>query len=55
LWTIERAIESIYLQASPEMKALSKRFGVLHGVSSLINLWAIVALAFHGLSIANGF
>ncbi|KAH6917428.1 hypothetical protein BKA70DRAFT_334593 [Coprinopsis sp. MPI-PUGE-AT-0042] len=42
-------------KASPEMKELSKKFGVLHGVSSLINLFAIIALAFHGLSIANGF
>lgn len=51
----ERVIEPIHLQASPEMKALSKKFGMLHGISSLVNLWAIVALAFHGLSIANGF
>jgi len=34
---------------SDDMKALNRRFGMLHGVSSLANLGAVVALAFHGL------
>ena len=35
------------------MKALNKRFGTLHGLSSLTNLFAVIALLFHGLWIAN--
>ncbi|KAJ8454083.1 hypothetical protein ONZ45_g19442 [Pleurotus djamor] len=38
---------------SAEMKALNRHFGMLHGVSSLFNLFAIFALGFHGLWIAN--
>ncbi|KAH7929388.1 hypothetical protein BV22DRAFT_1029634 [Leucogyrophana mollusca] len=38
---------------SAEMKALNSRFGMLHGVSSLANLGAVVALVFHGLWIGN--
>jgi hypothetical protein len=34
---------------SDEMKALTKRFGMLHGISSLLNLSAVIALGFHGL------
>lgn len=41
-------------KASPAMKELSKKFGILHGVSSLANLFAIIAYGFHGLWIANG-
>ncbi|KAF8905442.1 hypothetical protein CPB84DRAFT_1844853 [Gymnopilus junonius] len=38
---------------SPEMKALNHRFGALHGISSLANLGAIIALGFHGLWIGS--
>ncbi|KAJ7042633.1 hypothetical protein C8F04DRAFT_1030463 [Mycena alexandri] len=38
---------------SDDMKALNRRFGMLHGVSSLANLGAVVALAFHGLWIGK--
>lgn len=34
---------------SPEMQALTRQFGILHGVSSLANLGAVIALIFHGL------
>jgi len=35
--------------ASPAMKALNKKFGSLHGISSLTNLGAVIGLIFHGL------
>ena len=35
------------------MKALNRRFGTLHGISSLANLGAVIALTFHGLWIGN--
>jgi len=35
------------------MKALNRRFGMLHGISSLANLAAVIALGFHGLWIGN--
>jgi len=38
---------------SAEMKALNKKFGSLHGISSLANLTAVLALGFHGLWIGN--
>ncbi|KAH9487073.1 Transmembrane protein 205 [Psilocybe cubensis] len=38
---------------SDEMKALNRRFGSLHGISSLANLGAVLALGFHGLWIGN--
>ncbi|KAJ7081977.1 hypothetical protein C8R43DRAFT_1092802 [Mycena crocata] len=38
---------------SEQMKALNRRFGTLHGVSSLMNLGAVVSLIFHGLWIGN--
>jgi len=38
---------------SDEMKGLNKRFGMLHGISSLANLIAVLALGFHGLWIGN--
>ncbi|KAF9270545.1 hypothetical protein L218DRAFT_42253 [Marasmius fiardii PR-910] len=38
---------------SPEMKALTRKFASLHGISSLANLWAVIALGFHGLWIGN--
>ncbi|KIY67445.1 hypothetical protein CYLTODRAFT_437037 [Cylindrobasidium torrendii FP15055 ss-10] len=38
---------------SDEMKALNKQFGALHGVSSLFNLFATIALTFHGLWIGS--
>jgi len=38
---------------SDEMKALNKKFGSLHGISSLANLFAVLALGFHGLWLGN--
>ncbi|KAG6910559.1 hypothetical protein DXG01_009509 [Tephrocybe rancida] len=38
---------------SSEMKALNRRFGSLHGISSLANLGAVIALGFHGLWIGS--
>jgi len=38
---------------SVEMKALNSRFSQFHGISSLANLCAVVALGFHGLWIGN--
>ncbi|KAJ7919064.1 hypothetical protein B0H13DRAFT_1990220 [Mycena leptocephala] len=38
---------------SDKMKALNGRFGMLHGISSLANLAAVLALGFHGLWIGN--
>lgn len=35
------------------MKVLNKKFAKLHGISSLLNLSANVALVFHGLWIGN--
>jgi len=39
--------------ASADIRALSRRFGTLHGISSLANLGAVIALGFHGLWIGN--
>jgi hypothetical protein len=41
------------LQVSDEMKNLNRRFGWLHGISSLANLGAVIALGFHGLWIGK--
>ncbi|KAG5353449.1 hypothetical protein C0989_006605 [Termitomyces sp. Mn162] len=38
---------------SDAMKALNRRFGTLHGVSSLANLGSVIALGFHGLWIGS--
>ncbi|KAJ3736876.1 hypothetical protein DFJ43DRAFT_988159 [Lentinula guzmanii] len=38
---------------SDGMKALNRRFGSLHGISSLLNLSAVLAIGFHGLWIGN--
>lgn len=35
------------------MKALNKRFGMLHGASYLLSMAAMGALTFHGLWIGN--
>lgn len=35
------------------MRSLNRTFSQLHGISSLLNLGAFFALAFHGLWIAN--
>lgn len=35
------------------MKALNKRFGMLHGISSMLSLGAVIALGFHGLWLGN--
>lgn len=42
-----------FSQVSPEMKDLNKRFGVLHGVSSLVNLVFLAAAAGHAAWIAE--
>lgn len=38
---------------SDALKALNRRFGMLHGISSLLNLAAVIALGLHGLWIGN--
>jgi hypothetical protein len=38
---------------SDQMKQMNKKFGMLHGISSLANLGAVVALTFHGLWLGN--
>jgi hypothetical protein len=38
---------------SAKMKALNVKFGSLHGISSLANMGAVIALSFHGLFIGN--
>ncbi|KIK71362.1 hypothetical protein GYMLUDRAFT_66572 [Collybiopsis luxurians FD-317 M1] len=38
---------------SDAMKALNRRFGSLHGISSLLNLWSVIAIGMHGLFIGN--
>ncbi|KAJ7275403.1 hypothetical protein B0H12DRAFT_1087104 [Mycena haematopus] len=38
---------------SDKMKGLNRRFGMLHGISSLANLGAVLALGFHGLWIGT--
>jgi len=38
---------------SAEMKMLNRKFGGLHGISSLANLMAVFALGFHGLWIGS--
>ncbi|KAI5853495.1 hypothetical protein BZA05DRAFT_31050 [Tricharina praecox] len=40
-------------EKSLEMKALNKRFGVMHGVSSLLNLAAFVATVAYGFTLAQ--
>jgi hypothetical protein len=35
------------------MQVLNRKFGMLHGISSLANLGAVIALGFHGLWIGN--
>ena len=45
-----------YYDAGPhseEMKRLNKRFGALHGVSSLVNLVGLAALVYYGGTIAD--
>lgn len=42
-----------YPKVSDAMKALNRKFSQLHGWSSLANLYAFLAAAFHGLWIAN--
>lgn len=46
-------INSTTVQVSTEMKALNAKFGSLHGISSLANMAAVIALGFHGLWIGN--
>jgi hypothetical protein len=41
------------IKVSDDMKALNRRFGMLHGISSLANLGSVLALAFHGLWLGN--
>lgn len=39
-------------EKSPEMAALNKRFGMLHGISSLLNLVEIIGLVWYGVILA---
>ncbi|KAG9078867.1 hypothetical protein FS749_009078 [Ceratobasidium sp. UAMH 11750] len=39
--------------ASAEMKALNKQFGVLHGISSLVNLLSFLCMLSHGVWIGS--
>lgn len=39
--------------ASPAMKAVNKEFGKMHGLSSLMNLFVVIALGLHALWIGN--
>ncbi|KAG0709092.1 hypothetical protein DFH29DRAFT_979228 [Suillus ampliporus] len=41
------------LEVSDQMKALNAKFRMLHGISSLANLGAVIALTFHGLWIGS--
>jgi len=52
---LEKEEGKLYNEAgvSADMKTLNRRFGMLHGVSSLANLGAVIALGFHGLWIGN--
>lgn len=38
---------------SDEMRALSKKFGILHGVSSLLNLGTIIATVAYGFTLGS--
>ena len=38
---------------SQEMVALNKRFGMLHGVSSLLNLGTLVATVVYGITLSS--
>ena len=38
---------------SQEMVALNKRFGMLHGVSSLLNLGTLVATVVYGVTLSS--
>lgn len=39
---------------SKEMEALNRRFGVLHGVSSLVNLGGFLAMCWYGVLLGEG-
>lgn len=47
------SVTKFRLQVSDEMKALNRKFAKLHGYSSLANLAAVLAAAFHGLWIGS--
>jgi len=38
---------------SPEMRALNKKFGQLHGASTLVNLAGVIATLWYGFSLAD--
>ncbi|KAF8815271.1 hypothetical protein BYT27DRAFT_7304394 [Phlegmacium glaucopus] len=38
---------------SADMRSLNRHFGTLHGINSLANLGAVIALGFHGIWIGN--
>ncbi|QRW00387.1 hypothetical protein RhiJN_28405 [Ceratobasidium sp. AG-Ba] len=48
---LERAEKKQYSDptASAEMKALNKSFGMLHGISSLVNLFSFLCMLAHGV------
>lgn len=52
---LEKEEGKVYNDAgvSDKMKALNRKFGMLHGWSSLLNLDAVIALIFHGLWIGR--
>jgi hypothetical protein len=39
---------------SEEMKALNKRFGMLHGISSLVNLVGFLSMCWYAFVLAEG-
>jgi len=49
----EEGVQYSDAKASENIKALNRRFGALHGISSLANLAAVLALGFHGLWIGS--
>ncbi|TFK30397.1 hypothetical protein FA15DRAFT_662353 [Coprinopsis marcescibilis] len=45
----EEGVQYNDAKASADMKTLNKQFGMLHGISSLLNLGAVISLIIHGL------
>ncbi|KAF3905625.1 hypothetical protein ABW21_db0201984 [Orbilia brochopaga] len=45
--------ESEEVRVSPEMKALNKRFGMWHGVSSLLNMGSVIGTIGYGVLLAG--
>lgn len=51
--TVKRDGKEWYAEGphSEEMQALNKRFGMLHGVSSLLNLGTLISLIAYGFTL----